>query len=609
MNWKPTCVLLATAAVLLGFILLVERPIRQEKLHELTNRLVLVDFHPEAIRSIEVTPWGENEIHAERLNGDPSQWRMTQPIAYPAATEPITALLNRLAALEWQDRISESELKNQPDAQEKYGFTKPLFSVVLQGDGPPRHLLVGQTSPLGDQVFLYVVGNYDIYLADVNLLQLIPYDKNQWRDRSLLHPGSLNFQTLQVRLGGKGFDLERNATNHLWFMTKPLTARADTTKVNDLVKQLQELRVKQFISDDPQTDLEPYGLQASAQTPALELSFWQGTNIAADLQVGAIPTNQPDLVYARLLDSSNVVAITRKPLSPWQTAYTNFLDCHFISRSPDLINVISVEGESAFTVEKQEHGRWEVRAGTTFPADAELMHDWLASFTNIQTQIEKTVATDFADYGLDHPRLQYTLKSASNGIIARIEFSTNATGQVFERRLDESFVNIIDPEDFYRLPSTAWQLRDRHIWHFDSSNVVSLTIHQHGGTRKYLRDPDGEWTFAPGYHGPPFVNWPSLEEGVHRLGELKAVYWDGIGETNLSQFGFAQADFSLALEIKDGNQVVTNTIEFGARSPYTHPYASIVQGGQRLIFEFPVDLYENFVESDMTIPAALRYHP
>jgi hypothetical protein len=159
------------------------------------------------------------------------------------------------------------------------------------------------------------------------------------------------------------------------------------------------------------------------------------------------------------------------------------------------------------------------------------------------------------------------------------------------------------------LPRAAWQLRDRRIWTFDSSNVVSLTVHQLGATRKYLRDPEGEWTFAPGYHGPPGVNWPSLEEGVHRLGELTAVYWSGAGDAPGQDFGFAKTDFGLSLEIKRGGKTEICAIEFGGRSPYTNPYALVVRDGQRLLFEFPADLYENFVEHDMTIPAALRYHP
>ena len=245
--------------------------------------------------------------------------------------------------------------------------------------------------------------------------------------------------------------MERDATNHLWLMKKPVTARADSARINELLQRLQELRVRQFVSDDPRADLEWFGLQTSPQTPDLDLSFWGGSNLTAELQVGASPTNQPGLAFARRQDPGNVVVIDREALRPWQGAYTNFLDYHFISVSPDAIGAIVVQGEGQFFVQKQTNGQWLVHAGTTFPADAGLMRDWLASFTNIQTQIEKTVATDFADYGLTNPLLQYTLQAdggaagPSNTVIARIEFGANKSGRIFERRPDESFVNLITP--------------------------------------------------------------------------------------------------------------------------------------------------------------------
>jgi hypothetical protein len=192
--------------------------------------------------------------------------------------------------------------------------------------------------------------------------------------------------------------------------------------------------------------------------------------------------------------------------------------------------------------------------------------------------------------------------------MARIEFGVNTNGGIFERRPDESFVNLINPDDFNRLPRTAWQLRDRRIWTFEPSNVLSMTIHQLGGTRKFLRDPEGEWTFAPGSHGPPLINWLSMEEGVYRLGHLTAVYWDGVGDGHWQEFGFAKTDFNISLEVRHGGQTETNTIAFGDRSPYSYPYASVVRDGVRLVFEFHVDLYENFVVRDMTVPAAAQ-HP
>jgi hypothetical protein len=615
MNWKSTGILLTAAAVLFAFVWLVERPIRKERLRQ-ASRVVLPGFDPASVNSIEIKPRGANEIHVERPGRTNALWQMTQPISYPAAGGPILALLDALAGLEWQDRITARELKNKANAQESYGFSLPQTEVSLQGSGGSQKILIGQTSALGDQVYLEVVGNPDIYLVSAALLQSVPTDKDQWRDLSLLNPAALNFQSIQVRSPGRGFDLERDPTTRLWSMTnKPVTARADNARINELLEQLQGVRVRQFISEDPRTDLESYGLQTSPQTPNLDLTFWQGTNLAAELQVGASPSNQPSLAFARRQNPGNAVVIDREALRPWQGAYTNFLDYHFISTSPDAIGSIVVQGESRFAVEKQTNGQWLVRAATNFPADDILMRDWLACFTNIQTQIEKTVATDLAVYGLKRPLLQYKLQGGggaggqSNNLVAQIEFGTNKSGGIFERRPDETFVNLINPDDFNRLPRAAWQLRDRRIWTFESSNVVSLAIHQLGATRKYLRDPEGEWTFAPGSHGPPLVNWPSLEEGVHRLGHLSAVYWSGVGDAHGQEFGFAQKDFSLSLEVKYGSRTETCSIAFGDRSPYSYPYASVVRDGQKLIFEFPVELYDNFVEHDMTIPATARINP
>ena len=149
------------------------------------------------------------------------------------------------------------------------------------------------------------------------------------------------------------------------------------------------------------------------------------------------------------------------------------------------------------------------------------------------------------------------------------------------------------PDDFNRLPRAAWQLRDRRIWTFDSSNVFSLTVHQQGAARKYLSTTrKGNGPLPPAITGRPEVNWPSLEEGVHRLGELKAVYWSGPGDTHGAGFRFCQDGFWLVFGGQTRRQDRDYSIEFGGRSPYSHPYASVVRNGQRLIFEFPVDLYD-----------------
>ena len=152
------------------------------------------------------------------------------------------------------------------------------------------------------------------------------------------------------------------------------------------------------------------------------------------------------------------------------------------------------------------------------------------------------------------------------------------------------------------LPQASWQLRDRRIWNFESKDVRSVTIRQHGAVRKLIRDPNNDWTIAPGSTG--LINPFYLEETLHRLGQLKAIYWDGRGEDPGDRFGFREADYSVSLEVKTGGEIRNYEIRFGRRSPYTHPYTAVELDGEWMIFEFPVDVYANFVLHDLVINPA-----
>jgi hypothetical protein len=613
MNRKPTWVLLAAAAVMLAFLVLVEHPLRRQRELQ-ASRFILPGLDPSLVTNIEIHPWGLPMIQAVRQGPTNGSWSLVSSATYRAQNQPIATLLSILTNLQWvEPPVGVKELNERPNAQEEFGFTKPSFTILVQGSGPDRRLEIGCLGAFGDRVFMQVVGNNAIYQTAADILWWLPPDKNYWRDRSLLNLTNLSFQTLRVRATGKEFDLERDPTNHLWFMHKlSLVARADTPKINELLSRLQTLSVSNFVTDDPQADLDSYGLQSSDTTPELALTFLDHTNTVAGLQVGRGPTNNPGLVFARRDDPGSIVEVAREPFQPWLAPYTNFLDQHFISLSPSLIESITVQGDDHFVVQKQTNGQWLVQAGAApFPADPALMEYWLAGFTNVPTEIVKTVVTEFSEYGLSHPALQYALRfgpQAGALAEARLEFGTNQTGKVFERRLGEDGVNTISAEDFAGFPRVSWQLRDRQVWNFAGSNVLSATIHQLGGTLKLLHDPDGNWTYAPGFNSQVPIDSPATEECVFRMGRLRAIYWDGVGDEQPDRFGFDKTSHEVEFEVKHGATNEIYRIQFGARSPFLHPYAAVTRDGQRLVFEFPADLYENLVEPNLTLYTA-RPHP
>jgi hypothetical protein len=602
---------LTLAGALLALIMFIEEPWREERARE-ASRFVLPGLDPASITRVELTPWGQKLIEARRPAARSHDWRLTQPIAYAASAAPIEGLLKALAEVQWQDRITAAELQRRPDAGSAYGFARPQYTVKLDGANGSRHLVIGATSALGDQLFVQVVGSYDIYLVSAELTNAFPRNKDHWRDTALAVLGAPPVDGIQVRSLGRGFEAQRDPATHLWQMKKPVQARADSPKIEHWLAQLSEIHVMWFAPEDGPYELDRFGLQAPAQMPQLELSLLRDTNTVFNLVVSSNATGLAGTAFARRGDPSNVVLIPVGNLLPWEGDSTNFLDRHMFSLPLAQLDVIEAAGDDHFTVRRQADQSWQVTAtNATFPADAILMSDWLGEFTNAQLDIEKMVVADLAAYGLDKPQLVYKLQGAgggSNQLLAQIEFGATRDGRTFERRTDESAVNVMDAAEFDRLPRVSWQMRDRRIWDFAGSNVVSVAIHQLGGDRKYLRDPNGDWTFAPGFHGPPYFNAPRLEEALYRFGQLRAVYWDGMGDDPSDHFGFKAADHRVTLEVRKGDHTETLEIEFGHRSPYRHAYAAVVKNGQRLIFEFPVDFYNGFILPEFTLPAALRPH-
>ena len=614
MSTKSTVLLLAAAALLFAFIYFVERPRQAARIAP--NYRVLPGLDPAKIAALEIHVGGGAQIiRAEKntLEKTNQPWQLTKPEAYPAAGELIEELLQELAQWEWQTSI------DHPNSWEEYGLGRdPLFTLLLQENGQDHILEIGHISPLGDKVYLNLRGSDQVLVASREVLSRIPTNQFSWRDSTVLDLDGTAFQKLQVRSTNWNFDLELDATNRLWKMTKPLEARADTPQINQWLGQLQTLHVRQFITDEAQA-ADASGAPGPPPTRQLVLTFLRDTgdtNKALELQVGDSPggpTNlQTNLAYARRLQPPGLIVIDKAPLLPWEGDYTNFLDRHLLSVSPDLIGSIEVTGAGleTFTAQRTADSPWRVTSanGETFLADELLMKDWLSALTGIQVEIGRSVVADKTPYGLDKPLLHYRLYDArpasqTNPLVAEMLFGlgTNQPGKIFETGNDGKYVNSIDSNSFSRLPQAYWQLRDRAIWHFESNEVVAIEVRQPGSRLRYTRNESNQWTLPPG--SGVAVLPGRIEETVSQMGRLRAIYWSGYGEEHLERFGFDGASEQISLEIKKGGQMETNTIQFGKASPHFHPYASVMRDGRRLIFEFPVDLYANLVCRYLGIPS------
>jgi hypothetical protein len=334
MNFKNTWLWLSVATGLFAFIFLFERHLKKP---ETGAPRVLPTLQPKEINSLQVMPKGQLAIRVERTNGT---WQITEPLSYPAQAARVEGLLAALQQITGAPYFSIQDLKKMPDADEQFGFDSPQFSLML---GQKRfHVLIGRKTPFGDQVYVEVVGSEGVFVVDADLLKLIPQSANDWRETMLVDWTQIAFSRLVVTTAGKILELQLSGTNGLWRMVAPMEARGDSAKViQSLRATFQNLRVQQFVSDDPRADLDAFGLQA----PELSLVFLEGTNSLVQLDFGKSPTNNPTLAYARRSDQNTIVTVPRAAFEGWSFSHSHdfrdFLDPHLlaISRAPELIEI------------------------------------------------------------------------------------------------------------------------------------------------------------------------------------------------------------------------------------------------------------------------------
>lgn len=610
-RWRTTWILFGLAAALFAFIMLFERR-WQPRADGPTAPIRLLTFKAGDVTNVAVHLTNQLLLRVERGSAA-APWTLTiPPINYPAQSHSIEWLLAQLENLVPPVTITAAELRASRRTPAEFGLDLPAARLTLQFQGQRRELLFGHRTPFGDQVYVQVQHQPDVFTAPAELLDRLPRHANDWRDTYLIDFRPIRPNRFEVRATGRGFALEIDPTNRVFALTKPLAARADAARVEQLLRTLADARALGFVTDNPNADLDSFGLQP----PEAELAIGVGTNDGVVVQFGKSPTNFPAAVFARRLAHTNIVLVPKALLDVLLTPHSEMRDHHLANFQTAAVDSVEVIGAESFTARRQTNGTWTVGETTPVTTDPGLMKDWLDLLARLEGRVEADVVTDFkTPYELNPPVRQYVLRAAatnasgtsSNRVLAEIHLGAVQGEKVFARRPDETAVYALKRADVSRLPHALWQLRDRRVWNFTTNQVAALTLHYKGQTRRLLRSPSHQWNFAPGSQG--ILNNPgALEETVHRLGQLRADVWTALGEDKRPDFAFREGNNHLIVELRNGEKPQSLKLEFAepesdgrGLAPNKIPYALALVDGQPRIFEFPVTLFV-YVVKDLFYP-------
>ena len=584
MNSKSTWVWFGIAATLLAVIVTLEKfgPKPPPAVVAL-----LPDFQASLVTSVQLGLADQpSEIQAVRTNGN---WHLIKPITYPAQAASIETLLVVLQQLAPAMVIPGSEVRQRKDADQEFGFARPQAALTLKTRDKLIPILIGSRTAPGDQVYVQIPGLEGVYLVDATLLKLLPRSVDDWRDTALADLQRMLFDRVNVSNTVASLEVQRDPSNHLWRLSRPMSARADNQRINLGLQKLNATRVTRFVTDDPKADLESFGLNA----PELELTLGQDTNVVAAYQFGRSPTNDSTQVFARRVGLNTIVTVPSDFLELWRGPLNQFRDPRVASftRPVDRIEFASNE---PFTVQRKSSNAWQI-AESPLPVDAGLMESVITTLGNLTIEQFKDSITesDLPRYGLVEPFRKVTVSSAitngssaTNFVLATLSFGTT-NGEYFVRRSDENAVYAISAGEMQRIPSRPWQLRERRIWNFTENDVVRVSLQQGDQRVEFRRAGTNSWMLAPGSQG--IISEGGVEETVHRLGELAATAWVGHGEGLRERFGFSTNGVSLTVELKNH---VKHSVEFGGVSADKYPYAVVMLDNEPWFFEFPLALHE-----------------
>src|SRR5581483_9328982 len=127
---------------------------------------------------------------------------------------------------------------------------------------------VGDKNPTGDSYYVKTPQKNTVYMVTTYSVDGLKKGLNDYRDHTFFKADPVLDDRLRVTRDGKVFVFEKGKDNS-WRITEPIQAGADESKVHDLMSQVTNLRIMDFVDDHP-ASLTKYGLSK----PHAKIEVW-----------------------------------------------------------------------------------------------------------------------------------------------------------------------------------------------------------------------------------------------------------------------------------------------------------------------------------------------
>lgn len=306
MKKKQLLILSGIFVFLLLVVLIFENPFRkseyQKKIEQATA--LFPDFKKEQVTKIEIIAKSETTT----LSKQNDQWVVTSMDNYPADSESVNTLLDKVAEFDNANHVSDNP-KNQADFQvDSSGVEAKLMG---ENDKVLAHLFVGKNTPGYLSSYVRVADSNDVYVGQGYLQSVFDKGTQTWKDRTIFDFNKGIVTQINIAAPEETIELRLDAEGK-WQLHQPITSAANQTEVDSLLDNFSKLKTDDFAEAK---ELSEYGLDP----PTSSISATLNDGTTATLHVGKeeeeggklyVKRDDKDTVF--MLHKSNVDRLIKK---------------------------------------------------------------------------------------------------------------------------------------------------------------------------------------------------------------------------------------------------------------------------------------------------------
>jgi len=389
MKFKTTIILFAVFIVLLAFVLFFEYKGMSEK----DEGEKLLALSSDDVQKI--TFKKEDEIITFQKDEE-GEWLITEPLEAKADKYEVDRLVD-----DFSDLKIERVVEEEPEDLQKYGIPQKEISLWFKDKDKPIKILIGMENTLGNTFFAKREDETKVVLIPSSFKSLMEKSLFDFREKNIFKFEAVDVKNVKLRAKKTLWVASKKGEE--WFFRNPLNALAKTSKIDDILSSLSNLKAKEFVSEEKKKgDEKKYGLDH----PVYEITLGMPLE---NQEVTFFLHKEEDKLYATTSLSTKIVEAEDTLLSALEEEAGELREKKVASfYSWEATRLHLKKGEIDWIVAKDEEDNWHFESPLKEEADKSKIQTFIRKIESLEAEefIDPPLSLNLKEYGLDNPQAE-----------------------------------------------------------------------------------------------------------------------------------------------------------------------------------------------------------